>query len=38
VIIDARDEVPTQLVISALNEVVRAGVQDVRFAAPSRPL
>jgi biopolymer transport protein ExbD len=36
VIIDARPQVPTQHVISALNEVVRAGLADVRFAAPGR--
>ncbi|HBP23506.1 MAG TPA: hypothetical protein DEA08_37725 [Planctomycetes bacterium] len=34
VIIDARKQVPTKFVISALNEVVRAGIQDVTFAAP----
>lgn len=34
VIIDARKQVPTKYVISALNEVVRAGIQDVTFAAP----
>ena len=34
VIIDARKQVPTKFVISTLNEVVRAGVQDVTFAAP----
>ena len=37
VIIDARPEVPTQVVVLALNEVVRAGIQDVRFAAPEKP-
>lgn len=37
VVIDARKEVPTQLVILALNEAVRAGIRDVTFAAPSRP-
>ncbi|MCW8139065.1 MAG: biopolymer transporter ExbD [Planctomycetota bacterium] len=34
VIIDARPQVPTQHVVSALNEVVRAGLTDVTFAAP----
>ncbi len=34
VIIDARQQVPTKFVISTLNEVVRAGIQDVTFAAP----
>ena len=34
IIIDARKQVPTKFVISALNEVVRAGIQDVTFAAP----
>ncbi|MGE0708890.1 MAG: ExbD/TolR family protein [Planctomycetota bacterium] len=34
VIIDARRQVPTKYVISALNEVVRAGISDVTFAAP----
>ncbi len=34
VIIDARPQVPTQHVVSALNEVIRAGLKDVRFAAP----
>jgi biopolymer transport protein ExbD len=36
VIIDAREQVPTQVVVLALNEVVRAGIQDVTFAAPER--
>jgi len=34
VIIDARKQIPTKFVISTLNEVVRAGIQDVTFAAP----
>ena len=34
VIIDARKQVPTKFVVSTLNEVVRAGIQDVTFAAP----
>jgi biopolymer transport protein ExbD len=34
VIIDARKQIPTKFVISALNEVVRAGISDVTFAAP----
>ena len=34
VIIDARKQVPTLYVISVLNQVVRAGIQDVTFAAP----
>ena len=37
VIIDARKQVPTKYVISTLNEVVRAGIQDVTFAAPEIP-
>ena len=34
VIIDARKQVPTKYVISALNEVVRAKISNVSFAAP----
>lgn len=34
VIIDARSQVPVQHVVSTLNEVVRAELTDVRFAAP----
>lgn len=34
VIIDARPQVPTQVVVSVLNEVRRAELQDVTFAAP----
>ena len=37
VIIDARKQVPTKYVIATLNEVVRAGIQDVTFAAPEIP-
>ncbi|MHC4829905.1 MAG: ExbD/TolR family protein [Planctomycetota bacterium] len=37
VIIDARKQVPTKFVISTLNEVVRAKVKDVTFAAPEIP-
>jgi biopolymer transport protein ExbD len=37
VIIDARQQVPVQVVVSALNEVVRAEVKEVRFAAPEAP-
>jgi biopolymer transport protein ExbD len=37
VIIDARERVPTKYVIAALNEVVRAKVKDVTFAAPAIP-
>ncbi|RMG19017.1 MAG: biopolymer transporter ExbD [Planctomycetota bacterium] len=37
VIIDARKQVPTKYVISALNEVVRAKIKDVTFAAPEIP-
>lgn len=37
VIIDARKQVPTKYVISTLNEVIRAGIQDVTFAAPEIP-
>jgi biopolymer transport protein ExbD len=36
VVIDARPQVPMQAVVSALNEVVRAEVPEVRFAAPGR--
>lgn len=34
VIIDARKQAPTKFIVCVLNEVVRAGVQDVTFAAP----
>ena len=34
VILDARPNVPTQVVISALNEIRRAEVEDLTFAAP----
>jgi biopolymer transport protein ExbD len=34
VIIDARKQVPTKFVVCVLNEVVRAGISDVTFAAP----
>jgi len=37
VIIDARQQIPTKFVVSTLNEVVRAGVSDVTFAAPEIP-
>ncbi len=37
VIIDARKQVPTKFVISVLNEVVRAKIKDVTFAAPEIP-
>ena len=37
VIVDAAPAVPTRHVVSALNEVVRAGIRDVTFAAPERP-
>ena len=36
VIIDARKQVPTKYVISALNEVVRNKIKDVTFAAPEK--
>ncbi|MGE0707296.1 MAG: ExbD/TolR family protein [Planctomycetota bacterium] len=36
VILDVRPQVPTQYAISALNEVVRAGLKEVAFAAPER--
>jgi len=36
VIIDARQQVPYRYVVRALNEVVRAGVKDVTFAAPEK--
>ncbi|MCO5172243.1 MAG: biopolymer transporter ExbD [Planctomycetes bacterium] len=36
VILDARPQVPTKHVVSALNEVVRAGLSDVTFTAPER--
>lgn len=38
VIIDAHPQVPTQHVVSALNEAIRAGLKDVRFAAPATPM
>ena len=37
VIIDSRKQIPTKYVISTLNEVVRAGITDVTFAAPEVP-
>lgn len=37
VIIDARPQVPYRYVVRALNEVVRAGITDVTFAAPEKP-
>jgi biopolymer transport protein ExbD len=37
VIIDARQQVPHKHVMSALNEVIGAGVDDVTFAAPEHP-
>jgi len=37
VIIDARAEVPFKHVIYALNECVRANIQDITFAAPEIP-
>ncbi len=37
VIIDARKQVPTKYVISTLNEIVRADIEDVTFAAPEIP-
>jgi len=37
VVIDVRPEVPHQLAVSALNEVVRAGLKEVRFARPANP-
>lgn len=36
VIIDARSQVPYSYVVRALNEVVRAGIKDVTFAAPEK--
>jgi len=36
VIIDARPQVPTKHVVAALNEVVRAKLTDVTFAAPAK--
>lgn len=36
-IIDAREQVPYRYVIRALNEVVRAEIKDVTFAAPEKP-
>lgn len=36
VIIDARPQVPYRYVARALNEVVKAGVKDVTFAAPEK--
>jgi len=37
IIIDARKQVPTKYVISTLNEIVRAEISDVTFAAPEIP-
>jgi len=37
VIVDARPTVPTKDAVLALNEVVRAEITDVTFAAPGRP-
>ena len=37
VIIDARKQIPTKYVIATLNEVIRAKVKDVTFAAPAIP-
>jgi len=37
VIIDSRKQVPTAYVVLVLNEVVRAGIKDVTFAAPEKP-
>lgn len=38
VILDVQPEVPQQYAVSALNEVIRAGLKEVRFAAPGRPI
>lgn len=37
VVIDVRPTVPHQFAVSALNEVVRAGLKEVRFAKPESP-
>jgi len=36
VTLDIRPEVPHQYAVSALNEVIRVGLKEVRFAAPSQ--
>lgn len=36
VTLDIRPEVPHQYAVSALNEVIRVGLKEVRFAAPSK--
>lgn len=36
VTLDVRPEVPHQYAVSALNEVIRVGLKEVRFAAPSK--
>jgi biopolymer transport protein ExbD len=36
VTLDIRPEVPHQYAVSTLNEVIRVGLKEVRFAAPSR--
>jgi biopolymer transport protein ExbD len=38
VIIDAREHVPYRYVVRALNELIRAGIKEIRFAAPSKPI
>lgn len=38
VTLDVRPEVPHQYAVSALNEVIRVGLKEVRFAAPAKPL
>jgi len=37
VIIDAREQVPYRYIVRALNEVVRADIKNVTFAAPEKP-
>lgn len=37
VIVDAHPEVPTRVVVLAVNEVLRADLREVTFAAPERP-
>lgn len=38
VILDIRPQVPTKHAVSALNEVVRAGLKEVTFARPEHPV
>ena len=38
VIIDARKQVPWKHVVAALDTCVEAGIQDITFAAPAKPI